>query len=630
MMEENSYRKEIDGLRAIAVLSVIFYHYKLNIFSFELFKGGYFGVDIFFVVSGYLISKILITDFYLKKKKIYIKFIERRSRRILPALLFVILFSSIFSFILLSPENFEKYFKSLLASIFFYSNFFFHFSSIEYGAIEGNFEPLLHTWSLSIEEQFYLIYPIFLLTILKNQSFFKYSILILLLTSFFISEFLSRNHPSINFYLFITRIWEFLFGFLAISNKKNNTNNYFPYAGIIMILFSIFFLDTNIPHPSYFTLIPVLGTFLILKYINSDTFLFKILSYKIFAYIGKISYSLYLWHFPIFVFVNTIYLFQKINFIIFLIPVFILSSFSYFYIEKPFRNHKTVKLKNFIIVIIVSIPIIISLNLIFSKKMKNEKNPKFYVENINLDNIFYKNEKDAFYNKSNTQSFAKNNKKKVLIIGNSHGRDLYTIFKINESNFEDYAFIFEWTGFDNILKSNNLTKFKKLKNNIIDSDLIILSSLWTQKDLEIIDKVVPYLKRSNKEILLSSGNPMFTNFQKKDYERSFTILDKFLFKEKRLPNKKEDSAIKQIYYDSFVNNKSNLRKIKNLTKISNKYNLKILDQISLICNKAKKHCEYLTSNKRKIFYDDDHITLQGAKYLGSKDTNINYYKNLLD
>ena len=148
--------------------------------------------------------------------------------------------------------------------------------------------------------------------------------------------------------------------------------------------------------------------------------------------------------------------------------------------------------------------------------------------------------------------------------------------------------------------------------------------------MEIIDKVVSYLKKSNKEILLSSGNPMFTNFQKKDYERSFTILDKFLFKEKRLPNKNEDKIIKQMYYDSFVNNKSNLRKIKNLTKISNKYNLKMLNQISLICNKDKKQCEYLTSNKRKIFYDDDHITLQGAKYLGSKDTNINYYKNLLD
>ena len=630
MIKDNSYRPEIDGLRAIAVLSVIFYHYKLNFFPFDIFKGGYLGVDIFFVISGYLISKILITEFKKKKKYIYLKCLERRERRILPALLFLLFFTSIFSYLFLSPENFQNYFKSLISTIFFYSNFFFHFSSIEYGAIEGSFEPLLHTWSLSIEEQFYLFYPIFLLIILKKQKVYKYLILIAILVSFIAAEYLSRNHSSLNFYLFITRAWEFLFGFLVYSWQKNIKYSYLAILGIFLILFSIFFINDKVLHPSFLTIIPVLGTFLVLTYISTDTILFNILSSRLLTFVGKISYSLYLWHFPVFVYVNSMYLFKNINFILFLIPVIMISSFSYFYIEKPFRNQKKISFKIFMISIILSILSIITLNHYLSKNIKYSKNTSYKVGNINLENIFYKNEKDIFYNKFKKQKFSELDKrKKILIIGNSHARDLFCIFKLNSENFRDYTFIFEWTDVSNILKVNKSDQFYRLKDNILNADLVILSSSWTKKDLVEISKTINYLKSLKKEILISTGNPIFTNFYKTGFERSFTILDKFLYKEKRLPNFEEDLVIKKIYYESYINNKSNFRKLKNLEEISNKHQVKILNQISLICNNDKKECKYLTSGNNKIFYDDDHITLSGAKYLGSENYNITYFSNLL-
>ena len=177
-----NYRGDIDGLRAISVLSVIFYH----AFGKTIFPGGFIGVDIFFVISGYLITRIILNSLFESNSFDIFEFYERRARRILPMLFFVILVSIPFSWILLMPEYLVDYSKSVISSILFVSNYFFYFSTTEYGAESSLLKPFLHTWSLGIEEQFYLIFPIFI-TILYN---FRKNILIFILVFFFFKSLL--------------------------------------------------------------------------------------------------------------------------------------------------------------------------------------------------------------------------------------------------------------------------------------------------------------------------------------------------------------------------------------------------------------------------------------------------------
>ena len=157
------YRPEIDGLRAIAVLGVLFYHADLSILGSKPFKGGFIGVDIFFVISGYLITSLILKELEVEKKFSFIKFYERRSRRILPVLFFIILFFLPLAWMYMLPPAFVDFAKSILYSIGFGSNFYFHYSGLEYGGIEAMYKPFLHTWSLSVEEQYYIIFPVFLL-----------------------------------------------------------------------------------------------------------------------------------------------------------------------------------------------------------------------------------------------------------------------------------------------------------------------------------------------------------------------------------------------------------------------------------------------------------------------------------
>src|SRR6056300_86548 len=252
------YRSEIDGLRALAVMPVIFFHA-----GFSFFSGGFVGVDVFFVISGYLITTIIIKE--LNNNTFSIKrFYERRARRILPALIFVILISSIISFIFLTRSELASYFKSVIATLLFFSNFYFY-KTTPYFRSESDLEPLLHTWSLSIEEQFYIIFPI---TFLLFHKFFKRYIFLMLIFGFaaslFICQFLAlKTGGTLNFYFTFSRAWELALGaicaYMIIYKNLSFSifiKNLFSIAGIILIVFSIFFFNRQTVFPSFYTLVP--------------------------------------------------------------------------------------------------------------------------------------------------------------------------------------------------------------------------------------------------------------------------------------------------------------------------------------------------------------------------------------
>ena len=222
------YRPEIDGLRALAVLPVILFHAGFNSFS-----GGFIGVDVFFVISGYLITTIIFIELNNNTFSLT-KFYERRARRILPALIFVILVSSILSFIFLIPSELASYFKSVVATLFFYSNFYFH-KTTPYFRSESDLEPLLHTWSLSIEEQFYIVFPIILLLFHKYfKSYFFLMFASSFVASFYICQFLANEDASLNFYFTFSRVWEIALGAMC---AYININKILSYQTLIKIFF---------------------------------------------------------------------------------------------------------------------------------------------------------------------------------------------------------------------------------------------------------------------------------------------------------------------------------------------------------------------------------------------------------
>jgi peptidoglycan/LPS O-acetylase OafA/YrhL len=335
------YRREIDGLRAIAVVPVILFHA-----GFPWFSGGFIGVDVFFVVSGYLITSILLNDLEKNKFSI-IHFYERRARRILPALFFIILCSLPFAFHWMSPQQFELFTQTLVAMTFFASNVLFWMKA-DYFAPEAEENPLLHTWSLAVEEQFYLFFPIFLLFLWRTRrASVLYVVILLSAMSFLFSEWGSRHYPSANFYLVFSRIWELGAGALCaiLLHKKQGTlglgnkSGILGLLGLFLILISVFIYDDKTPFPSVYTLLPVLGSVLIILF-SYDHLIYKILSTRILVGIGLISFSAYLWHQPLMAFAQIRSASEPSAFLMGLLAIasLCLAYFSWKFVEQPFRN----------------------------------------------------------------------------------------------------------------------------------------------------------------------------------------------------------------------------------------------------------------------------------------------------
>ena len=207
------YRADIDGLRAVAVGGVLLYHLDSYLGAHSFFKGGFFGVDIFFVISGYLITSLILREFSETGHFSIANFYERRARRLLPALLVVALVSVPVAWLILLPTQLMDFSKSLIGSLLFVSNFYWLETLQEYGAESAQLKPLLHTWSLAVEEQYYIVFPLILLALLRFWQRHVSSILIIFLTaSFIFAVWMSGRNPSFSFYMLPSRFWELLGG----------------------------------------------------------------------------------------------------------------------------------------------------------------------------------------------------------------------------------------------------------------------------------------------------------------------------------------------------------------------------------------------------------------------------------
>lgn len=597
------YRAEIDGLRALAVVPVILFHA-----GFELFSGGFVGVDVFFVISGYLITTLLIED--IENKRFNIRsFYERRARRILPALFFVMFICIPFAWMLMLPSQMIDFSQSLVAVSLFTSNILFWRESGYFDAAAEE-KPLLHTWSLAVEEQYYILFPIFLVLSWrfgKNRVF--WIIVVMAAISLLLSEWGWRNKATANFYLAPTRAWELLAGSIAaflVQKRGVQKNNLLALLGLAAIIFSIFAYDESTPFPSVYALIPVAGVVLLVLYAHKETFATRLLSTKAFVGVGLISYSAYLWHQPLFAFarINQIKPISEVLMVMLSVCSILLAYVSWRYIEKPFRNRDVTSQKfifrfsligfiSFIVYGIASPKL--TENFLYQSKVIAQN------EYSELANRYVWKRKNELRNAS-----FKNQMRKILVVGDSNSGDLintleYLIDKKNVSlssitiNSGCGSVYVISDRYDQYIEPSRAevcrgadTLFSdRSEELIIDADVVIFASNW-------LDWHVPFLAESQQSLIEEFGNKFWWFGNKHlDFpsERDRVHLQgnlKDLYPAK-ITKQSTNELMQTILGDRFIN------------------------PYQLLCE--ENLCRIRNGEEELLIYDGFHLSPQGARYL---------------
>lgn len=591
-----NYRRDIDGLRAIAIIPVIFFHA-----GFSNFHYGYLGVDIFFVISGFLITTFIVND--LKQEKFNVlNFFDRRARRILPGLIFIMLASIPFAMLYMQPDDLENFGQSLFATSVFSNNILLFLTS-GYWDIGSEFKPLLHTWSLSVEEQYYIVFPFLMLLIWKLNSFWwMVSIFILLaISSFFYYYSGSLDNESIesiesraSFLFLFGRAWQILLGAIGAliayetvyktSSLKKFYKEFICMIGMFLIFLSMFsFLVFDI-NQIYLPVLASLGSFLLLIFSNQTLISTTLLRSRLFVWIGLISYSLYLWHQPLFAFARIRSLeepthISMIMLMIFLVPLAVLS----FKLERFFKNPDHVNNRIFYSSLLVSLIIICSAGLTFHFSNGFYKNYQELTESYLVEDKFYDNDGyivDAF--KYQDIKFL-GIKKNLIITGDSFARDFINMGRSNDY-FKNYEFtIRSYNCFNNQIYSDE-EKFNLIK----DGNFVIISYriLPSEQSKKCLINKISYLEKNNIDFLVIGTKDFGFNINRPLKDKMYDF--------QAMPSKEI------LDFNDFLK--------KNVPQE------KFIDLLNLISNEGK--VPLFTADNKLISIDRAHLTYFGARDIG--------------
>jgi peptidoglycan/LPS O-acetylase OafA/YrhL len=347
------YKDHIDGLRGIAILLVVIFH-----FFPDKLPAGFIGVDIFFVISGYLMTAIITTEIQSNRFNL-VCFYKRRIKRLFPSILFTLLLCLLFGYFFLNASEYKELSKETVGALTFVSNFVF-LNESGYFNQDSLQKPLLHFWSLGIEEQFYLIWPLVIFLISKYKKNYLYSFIVIFTASFLCNLFFFfKGHTNLDFYSPFTRIWELVFGgIIASSVNTKSFKNLFSYAGFLLLLLSLILINNSEQYPGYFALLPIFSSGFLINS-NPNNFLISLfLRNKLIKWLGKISYPFYLVHWPIIVFYHSIngQIEKNLRFPLLLISL-ILAYVLHFIIENPIRYTA----KKYTVTLLLSTNILIAL-----------------------------------------------------------------------------------------------------------------------------------------------------------------------------------------------------------------------------------------------------------------------------
>ena len=633
------YQAHFDGMRAIAVIFVLLYHLNKDVFAF-----GYIGVDIFFVISGYVITQTLIKQFYINKKIYILEFYIKRLLRLFPTLLTVILVF-FFVYILIVPYGDFDYLitiKSAFSSIFGLGNFYFfsNISHFNYFHIKDSSIPLIHTWSLGVEEQFYLIYPYLIIISFWTLNIFKKKkenfyllILLLIIVSFL---FFATNHPFwSHFYIPTARAWEILFGGLFFFIKEKNVINFkinkisLIFFSIVILLSIIIFLLFNQKfNYKYLVLASVISTLFIIYFYNKKSFLKKILENPISTYIGKSSYSIYLWHMPIIYFSN-LYFDNSLFYISSVLFTSFFSFLTYRFVE-PLRYN--IVLKNFLFfftkrififlifgfsvyAFIYNINLRTKLNHVFihtahklgkynltKNTLEERVSGKWIIDNDSCNNNLEKFIRTDYLNCIKDED----NNILFYLAGDSFAQSLLNTFSHSKNIKNLYlgrldGRYFE-KGWTSKTADTTVKNFDFLSKNYKGTKFFIISISYPENlDKTKIEKIIKKLKGSN--IIFISPHftaPLLTRTC--IYHKKFKILDsKFDFQKCSFEKEISENSLDTILF---------------LNKLQTKYeNVNIFNFNEFLCN--KKCNNYLKEKNLILFVDSSHLSTEAGIYLST-------------
>ena len=633
-----SFRQDINGLRAIAVLAVVFYHADI-----KLFKGGWLGVDIFFVISGYLISNIIISE--LNEGTFSFKnFYLRRVRRILPALFSTLLLTIPFAYFFLTPKAMTEYINSLVASIFFYANY--HFMNLDFYVAESTkVMPLLHTWSLAIEEQYYLLFPLLAFAVYKYyKKYFAFFIALITFASIYIN---SLTQSTDKFYRLEFRIWELLLGVLVMILSSNYKVKHLEKIGLPLMLFPIFYFGDEFLNHAEPKLISLIGISLIILSNTDFTVLTRILSYKIISTIGLCSYSIYLLHQPIFAF----YRIFRNNFDLISIRYLNLglnnsidvSSFPYFninnlseynytivnllllsctlclgYISYKFVEVPSIKNKNFIPQL--SFFLLLSAFIIHNGSSALENN---YSNELTEESVFsdyncwqkYGLEWDNFEPLASC-TIDNNSNKDLIILGDSSSASISKNV-IQKNLFSDYNIYFISVNYDDFfiefnskLNCNNcfLTWIQDNPSTIIvsvelhryiEKDSIYYTDEFSNQNVEIFKNNMKYLSKFSNDLLIIEP---------------FPTVPQTMISPRYLLELDEKNEIQEIYisYSTWIQNAKYT--IGLLDELQNDFDMKIVRTNELFCSSKTNKCLFYKDTEL-LYLDEDHLSIAGGNLI---------------
>ena len=519
------YRPDIDGLRAVAVLLVIAYH----VVALKIW-GGFVGVDVFFVISGYLISSVILREIGELRFSL-LAFYERRIRRIFPALIAMLFVTAVFSCIYLLPSELKDFSKSLLATVFSLSNIYF-LNNSDYFAAPNASKPLLHTWSLAVEEQFYIFFPLFLVTIRRFvPNRFREAITLVALASFALSVYGAYAFHAATFYLPVTRMWELLLGTMLSLNilpaiQSRLSREFAATIGLALIVLCGFTYGPRTHFPGLAALAPCLGAALIIAAGQTGSSVVgRILSLRPVVFIGLISYSLYIWHWPIIVF-------QRMSMIQFhdassrsvkcgiLVVSIVVATLSWRYVETPFRKGRLMlrgaaafKFATASGIALTAVALaILALHGLPARYTPEEVQISSYMEKeapYRLGTCFISSGQPATDFDSSTCLRRDPNKKNYLLIGDSHAAQLWygldTVFpEINilqatasgcEPTLKNvYMYGDQCTPIMQYVYNEYLPKHPV--------DRILIAARWEQGDLPRLDDTIKTLRQKGLKIVL--------------------------------------------------------------------------------------------------------------------------------
>jgi peptidoglycan/LPS O-acetylase OafA/YrhL len=626
------YRKEIDGLRALAVVPVIFFHA-----GFSAFPGGYVGVDIFFVISGFLITSIILDE---KKKDTFtfISFYERRARRIWPAL-FLVLFACLpFAWFWLLASDMQIFSESLASVLLFVSNILFWRTS-GYFNPETELNPLLHTWSLSVEEQFYLFFPVLLVAGWRlGTKWIVVAIVVIASGSLVIAQRGVLYNPFAAFYLLPSRAWELAVGSLLafyFATKKaplpsKTLNQILSAIGFGLVLYSFFYFSKSTPFPGNYAIIPTVGTALIILSATPNTVVGQILSSRLFVGIGLISYSAYLWHQPLFAFAKHSHPTIPSNALMAALAVLsiVLAYGSWRFVEAPFRDrHRFSRQKIFLfgaastaLLLVFAVLGIATKGFLFRF---NQQDYALVQLNANQEGQFVYYRFGTF---RDIKFKGADPRPKVLIIGDSFSQDLLNaLFEAQPDlhNRIQFSTRFVEKQCGNLFidpqilianidpKQQAMCKKQWLKDDanllqtIKEADEVWMAADWQGWQAPLIEQSISNIQLLTRKKVLVFGTKGVNQFKIQSLLQTNAV---------------DKTKIEKVVKTSVLKINKQLQSI----LASNNF----IDLQFYLCGGEARTCLLFTPENNLITYDGAHLTKFGAKFLGEKliyDPNLSHF-----